>query len=86
MGNVEQSEMYDSIYLINLHPNVCSQEFDLHPFSDRLDGYFGSCNTLNDLPNKACVPNKKKDLHLSVLSLITGINLSKTLTNHISCE
>ena len=46
----------------------------------------GSCNTLNDLSNKVCVPNKTEDLDLSVFNIITGINESKTLTKNISCE
>ena len=41
------------------------------------------CNTLNDLSNKLYVPNKTEDLSLSVFSMITGINESKTLTKHI---
>ena len=36
--------------------------------------------------NKTCVPCKRKYLILSVFNLITGINGSKTLTQHISCE
>ena len=51
-----------------------------------LDRYVGSCNTQNDLSNKVCIPNKTKDLNLSVFNMITGINESKTLTKHISCE
>ena len=51
-----------------------------------LDRCVGSCNTLNDLSNKVCVPNKTEDLNLSVFSMITGIKESKTLTKHISCE
>ena len=51
-----------------------------------LDRCVGTCNTLNDLSNKVCVPNKTKDLNLSVFSMITGIKESKTLTKHISCE
>ena len=47
---------------------------------------FGRCNTLNDLSNKVCVPNKREDLNLNVLNMVTGINESKTLTKHISCE
>ena len=43
-------------------------------------------NTLNDLPNKVCVPNETEDLNLSVLNMITGINKSNTLTKHISCK
>ena len=72
--------------LINLHSNEYSQEFHYYPFSDKLDRCVGSCNTLNDLSNKVCVPNKTEDLNLSVFNMITGINESKTLTKHISCE
>ena len=72
--------------LINLHPNEYSQEFHYYPFADKLERCVGSCNTLNDLSNKVCVPNKTEDSNLSVFNMITGINESKTLTKHISCE
>ena len=72
--------------LINLHPNEYSQEFHYYPFAVKLDRCVGSCNTLNDLSNKVCVPNKTEDLNLSVFNMITGINESKTLTKHISCN
>ena len=72
--------------IINLHPNEYSQEFHYYPFAVKLDRCVGSCNTLNDLSNKVCVPNKTEDLNLSVFNMITGINESKTLTKHISCE
>ena len=42
-------------------------------------------NTLIDLSNKVCVPNKTEDLKLSVFNMITGINIFKTLTKHTSC-
>ena len=48
-------------------------------FAVKLDGSIGSCNTLNDLSNKICVPNKTEDLKLSVFNMITEINESKTL-------
>ena len=72
--------------LINLHPNEYSQEFHYYLFSVKLDRCVGSRNTLNDLSNKVCVPNKTEDLNLSVSNMITGINESKTLTKDISCE
>ena len=72
--------------LINLHSNEYSQEFHYHPFTVKLDRCVGSCNTFNDLSNKVCVPNKAEDLNLSLFNMITGINESKTLTKHISCE
>ena len=72
--------------LINLHPNEYSQEFHYHLFAVKLDRRVGNCNTLNDLSNKICVPNKTEDLNLTVFSMITGINESKTLTKHTSCK
>ena len=72
--------------LINLHPNEYSQEFHCYPFVVKLDRFVESCNTLNDLSNKVCVPNKIEDLNLSVFNMITGINESKTLTKPLSYE
>ena len=72
--------------LINLHPNECSQKFHYYPSAVRLDGCVGSCNTLNDLSDKVCVPNKTKKLNLSVFNMITGINESKILTKDIPCD
>ena len=72
--------------LINLHSNEYSQDFHYYPFAVKLHRCVGTCNTLNDLSNEVCVPNKIEDLNLSVLNMITGINESKTLTKHISCK
>ena len=69
--------------LINFYPNDYSQEFHCYPFTVKLDRCAGICNTLNDLSNKVCVPNKTEDLNLSLFNMITGINESKTLTMHI---
>ena len=72
--------------LINLYSNEYSQEFHYYPFAVKLDRCIGSFDTLNDLSNKACIPNKTEDLNLSVFNIITGINESKALTKQISCE
>ena len=60
--------------LINLHPNEYSQESHYYPFAVKLERCIGSYNTLHDLSNKVCVPNKTEDLNLGVLNVITGIN------------
>ena len=44
------------------------------------------CNTLNDLSNRVCVPNKTEDLNLNVFNMITRTNEWKILTKHISCR
>ena len=54
--------------LIDLHSTEYSQEFYYCPFAVKLERSVGSCNTPNDLSNKACVPNKTEGLHLSVFS------------------
>ena len=72
--------------LINFHANKYSQEFHYYPFVIKLDRYVGSFNTLNDLSNKVCVPNKAENLNLNVFNMITRINELKALTKHISCE
>ena len=47
--------------LINLHPNKYSQEFQYNAFVVKLDRCVRSCNNLNDLSNKVCIPNKAED-------------------------
>ena len=76
---INQKSMIRST-LIHLHPNEYSQEFQYYLFAVKLDKCVGSCNTLNDFYNKLCVPKKTEDLNLSLFSMITGINESKTLT------
>ena len=72
--------------LINFHPNQYSNEFHHYSFAVKLGKCGGSCNDIIDLSNKTCVPNQTEDLNLCVFNTITGINESKTLTYHISCE
>ena len=72
--------------LNNLYPNEYSQEFHYYLFAVKLDRSVGSWNTLIDLSNKVCIPNKTEDLNLSMLNMITGTNESKTLTRLIPCE
>ena len=71
--------------LINLHPEEYSQEFQNYPFVVKLKRCVGSCNILDNLSNKVCVPNKTENLNLSVFNMIIGINESNSLTKHISC-
>ena len=57
---------------------------NFYPLAVKLDRCVGSCNTLNELSNKVCVPNKIEDLNLSMFNMMAGINESKTLTRYIS--
>ena len=64
--------------VINLNSNEYTQGLCYYTFAVNLDRYVGSCNTLNDLFNKVCVPNETEDLNLSVFNINTGIKESKT--------
>ena len=45
----------------------------------------GKCNTINDLFNSVCVPEKAKDLNRNIFNMIAGTNESRTLkTYHAS--
>ena len=67
--------------LIDLNSN------DLHhyPFKVSLDKCHGSCNALEDLSSKICVPNKTNDGTLNVFNMIEEINESRALTTLVSC-
>ena len=71
---------------INLNPTEYSQKIHYYPFGVKLDKCVGNCNTLNDLSNRVCVPNKTEDLNMHVFNMITGNNESKISTKDISCE
>ena len=62
---------------INLHPNEYSQEFHYYPFGVKLDRCVGSCNTVHDLSNKVCVPNKRKELNIFVSKMTNRKNKLK---------
>ena len=72
--------------IIYVYPNEYTEGLYYYPFVVNLDKFTGSCNTLNYLSNKACVPNKPEDLNLNVVNMIPGINESEILTKHVSCE
>ena len=64
--------MRNSIYYYYLHPNEYNQGLRYYSFA--VHRRVGGCNTLNDLYNKVCVPNKIEDLNLSMFNMITAIN------------
>ena len=71
--------------LINLHPNEYGQELHYYPFAVKLDKFVGSLNTINDLLNKVCAPNKTEDLNIC-FQYNYRKNKSNVLTKDISCK
>ena len=50
--------------LINLYPTEYTQGFSYYPFAVYLDRCVQSCDTVDHLSNKVCVPNKAYGLNL----------------------
>ena len=72
--------------LIILLPKEYIQGLRYNPFRFNLEISRVSCNPLNDLSDRVCVPNKTEDLSLHVFDMVAGKNESKTLSKYISCE
>ena len=68
--------------LIDFNPN----KRHYNPFMVRLDRRSRNCNTLDDAAGRICVPNKTENVNLNVFNMLTRINESKILTEHISCD
>ena len=66
--------------IINVPPDEYMEGLSYYSFAVNLDRCMKSCNTLSNLFNEICVPNKTEDLNLSVFNKITGINELKILT------
>ena len=64
---------------VNLHSNEYNQKFHYYPFLMKIDSCIEICDTLIDLSNRVCIPNKTEDLNLSVFNITIKINESKTL-------
>ena len=54
---------------INLHPNEYSQSLHCYPFAVNLERCVGSYDTLNDLSNRVCVPNKTEGLNTQQITI-----------------
>ena len=50
--------------LINLHPDENTQWLRDYPFAINFDRYVGSCNTLDVLSNRVCVPTETENFNL----------------------
>ena len=63
-----------------------SNETLFYPFSLSVNKCGGSCNTIDDVYARVCVPNKVKNMSLKVFNLISGVNETRFLVQHESSE
>ena len=68
--------------LIDLNP----AELNYYPFMISLGKCNWSCNAVDELSKKICVPSKTKDENVKIFNMITRIYQAKTMVKHISCN
>ena len=66
--------------------DINSNKTLFYPFTGSVNKYGGSCNNIDDPYARACVPNKVKNMNVIVFNLMSGINETKYLVQHESCE
>ena len=66
--------------------DVNSNEPVFYPFSIKTSKCSRSCNNINNLYAKICVPDSVKDLNVKVFNLISRINETKHIKWHETCK
>ena len=61
--------------------NIGSHKTVFYPLTFSVNKCDGSCNTVDDLYNRVCIPNKVK-----AFNLISGVNETRFIVQHESCE
>ena len=61
-------------------------DLNYYPFRISLDKCNASCNAVDDLSTKVCVPSKTKDANVKVFDMKIKKYEAKTLIKHISCD
>ena len=63
--------------------NTVKKRLHYYSFAVKLNRCAESCNILNDLSDKVCIPDKTEDLNINVFNMITGKNEPKFNTGYI---
>ena len=66
--------------------NINSNEPLYYPFTVSVDKCGESCNTMANLYDRICFPDKVKSMNVNKFSLISGINEARRLVQHESYE
>ena len=67
-----------SATLIDLNP----VELNNHPFIISLNKCSRSCNSIDSLSTKICLPTKTQDINVKVFNMIANKNYGRTMTTH----
>ena len=66
--------------------NINSNEPSFYPYSAKTSKCSSSCNNINDLFAKLCVPDVSKNMNVKVFSLISRTNETRYIKWHETCR
>ena len=66
--------------------NVNSNEPAFYPFSIKASKFSGSCNSINELYAKMCVPDVVKNLNVTLFNLMSRTNKTRQIKCHETCK
>ena len=66
--------------------NISSNELVFYHFSIKTSKCSGSCNSINDLYAKICVPDAVKDLNVEIFNLMSRTNETRHIKWHETCK
>ena len=66
--------------------NVNTIEPMLYPYSIKINNCKGSCNTINDLYAKLCIPDTFKNINVKIFNLISRTSETRHIEWHKTCK
>ena len=66
--------------------NVNSNEPTFYPYSIEVNKCAGSCNIINDLYTKSCIPGVAKNINDKVFNLMSRTNKKRHIKRHETCK
>ena len=63
-----------------------SNETIFYPFAVSVNKCAGSCNSINDPRVQVSVSNKVKNMNAKIFNLMSGVNETRFVVQHESCE
>ena len=66
--------------------SVNTNEPIFYPYSVKINKWKGSCNTINDLYTKLCVPDTIKNINVKALNLMSRTNETRHIEWHKTCK
>ena len=66
--------------------NLNSNQPLFYPHSIKINRWKGSCNTINDLYAKICVPDEIKNTNIKVFNLVSRTNETRHIKWHKTCK